>query len=99
MKKHNKNFVIINETKHYPITFISYRQLIEYADVDDDIKHPLGTVYRAKIAHPDNMVRTVVLKNNSLPYNTGLEAFIFDKTQWLRYRNPFSPDYDETKTI
>jgi hypothetical protein len=99
MDNSDKKYIIVNETPHYPITFASYSHLLEFADRDADIQHPMGGVYKAKIAHQDNMVRIVVLRNNSLPYDIGMGAFIFDKSKWLKYRNPFSPAYDETKTI
>lgn len=97
MKIAGRGFLIVNETPHYPITIKSYSHLLEFAEIDSDITHPLGDVYRTKIAHPDNSVRMVVVKNDRKYDYLGLGAFIFDRNDWFRYRNPFSPDYNATR--
>jgi hypothetical protein len=97
MGNEERGYLIVNETPHYLITIQSYSHLLEFAEADNDIEHPLGGVYRTKVAHPDNMVRIVVLRkeNNYI----GLLAYVFDKAIWLGYRNPFSPDYNATRTL
>ncbi len=89
-----KMFLCVNETKHYPVSFPSYIHLLDFAEMDDNIKHPLGIVYKTKIANQDNRIRIVVLHSNRGEYGQ-LEAFIFDRVRWGSVKNPFTPEYHE----
>lgn len=99
-KKERKNriigrdFIVINGTPHYPVTFRSLPHLMQFAELDDSIEHPLGIVYKTKIAHSDNRVRIVVLNAPKLEYEPH-GAFIFDRVKWGSIKNPFTPEYHE----
>jgi len=98
MKDSYRESILVNNTKHYPVTFPSIIHLLDFAEVDNSIHHPLGTVYRTKIASHDNKVRIVVLNNNKGGCG-GLEAFMFDKVHWGSVKNPFTPEYHEAERV
>ena len=89
---------MVNNTKHYPVTFPSIAHLLDFAEADKSIYHPLGIVYKTKIASHDNRVRIVAL-NDSRGGRERLEAFIFNNTQWADARNPFAPEYHEAEQV